>query len=135
MREKDHRIVHNGYSRRINGTFSAHCKLQLIEQDALASKAGQVFEQIVADITADLGGAELLSTMERHLVLSFAAAAMLQGQQHTKILSGQPLNPHEFVSVSLAMQRTAKILGFSRRAKSINAPNLRTYLEQGEAAE
>jgi hypothetical protein len=85
------------------------------------------------DRTSDLGGADLLTEMERHLVMSFAGAALLQGRQHSRILQGEAINPHEYASVALAMLRAARLLGFDRRAKSVNAPNLRQYLQQGEA--
>ena len=114
------RIATSGYSRRINGTYSAHCKLQLIEQEALTSPVGQAFQAIVSAVTADLGGADQLSEMEKHLIATFAGAAILQGRQLSKILAGEAINPHEFASVALAMLRS-RVGSWvsSRRAKSV----------------
>jgi hypothetical protein len=53
-------------------------KPQLLTRDQLDGRtnAAKFFDQLVADIEADLGGREHLSTIERALVEAFAGAAV-----------------------------------------------------------
>ena len=128
----------NNYSRRVYGSDRARFQLRLIEEDALAGEAGQVFQNIAASITSDLGGASELTEMQKHLITSFAGAALLQGRQLSKILQGQPLNPHEYTSVGLTMWRAARLLGVRRRAKELSstlAPLEYARVRAEEAAE
>jgi hypothetical protein len=95
------------------------------------SHASRQFTGIIQRVMADLGGADNLSEIERHLITSFAGAAILQGHQLAKMLNGQPIDIHEYSSLTTAMIRSATRLGTERRAKEV--PDLQTYLHMKEA--
>jgi hypothetical protein len=109
----------NAYSQRAYGATVARNQLRLVEKQALETQAGRAFEAIVARVSADLGGADQLTEIEKHLVTSFAGAALLQGRQLSRILKGEKFNNHEYVSVSLAMIRASKRLGTKRQVKEV----------------
>jgi hypothetical protein len=116
-----------------NGSRKAHRELRLITSEALdgRTRVSQAFNQIIAQITADLGGE--LSEIEKHLVTSFAGATMLQSRQLTELLNGKSVDAHEYASVCAAMIRSATRLGTRRRQKDVT-PDLDQYLRQREEA-
>jgi hypothetical protein len=118
------------------GSSRARKKLKLITRDGLdnRSSAARQFNAIVLRVTADLGGADNVSEVEKHLVTAFAGAAILQGHQLAKMLNGDAIDIHEFSSLTTAMIRSATRLGTERRAREV--PTLRQYLDaKAEAAE
>jgi hypothetical protein len=105
------------HSQRQIGSFKAHRKLKLLTAEHLdgRSHAARAFNSIIARVTRDLGGAENLSEIEKHLVTSFAGAAILQGHQLTKMLSGSAIDVHEYATLTTAMIRSATRLGPPRQ--------------------
>ena len=128
------------YSARQVGSRKASGKLRMITAQALdgRTRAAQSFNQIVTCVTSDLGGADRLSEIEKHLVTSFAGAAILQSHQLTHLLAGGTIDAHEYASVTASMIRSATRLGTERRPRD-TTPDLATYLrskaEANEAAE
>lgn len=119
--------------KRFNGARRATRRLRLITSKCLdgRSRAAVQFNRIVANVTADLGGNETLTEIERHLVVSFAGAAILQGHQVAKLLSGEQVDIDEYSAITTSMIRSATRLGTQRRAKDVT-PNLAEYLEGAE---
>jgi len=118
------------YSRRQQASAKATRKLRLITAQALdgRTRASQQFNKIVKNISDDLGGADRLSEVEKHLVTSFAGAAILQGHQLTRLLAGEVIDPHEYGTLTVALIRSATRLGTGRRAKDVT-PSVDEYLE------
>jgi hypothetical protein len=129
----------NGVTRQHhNGVRRATRKLRLIVPQNLdgRSTACVQFNKIVRNVTSDLGGEELLSEIERHLVVSFAGAAILQGHQVAKLLSGEQVDVDEYSAVTTSMMRSASRLGIGRRAKTVTPPTVDEYLaSRGRVAE
>jgi hypothetical protein len=89
--------------------------------------AAKVFDRLVADIEADLGGRDQLSTIERALVEAFAGAAVTLHHLNTKLALGEQIELSDHASAVSAMVRVATRLGVSRRAKDVS-PTLAEYL-------
>lgn len=82
--------------------------------------ATEQFNAIVQRVTSDLGGPDQITEIEKHLIMSFVGAALLQRHQLMLILNGTPIDIHEYSSVCTAMIRTTMRLGSKRRAKEVN---------------
>jgi len=89
---------------------------------------GRQFNQIVRNVTNDLGGNDHISEVERHLIVSFTGAAILQGHQIAKLVAGEQIDIDEYSAITTSMIRSATRLGTQRRAKEVH-PNLSQYLE------
>jgi hypothetical protein len=97
------------------------------------SHASKQFTAIIQAVCSDLGGADNLTEIERHLITSFAGAAILQGHQVAKLLNGGPIDIHEYSSLTTAMIRSATRLGTERRTKEV--PSLDQYLQMQAQAD
>jgi hypothetical protein len=91
------------------------------------SSASRNFNAIVANVSSDLGGRDALTEIEKHLITSFAGAAILQGHQLAKLLSGEEIDPDEYSSITTSMIRSAMRLGIGRRQKDVT-PSLSEYI-------
>jgi hypothetical protein len=96
---------------------------QLLTRAALDGRtnAARFFDRLVADIEADLGGADQLSTIERSLIEGFAGAAVTLQHLNTKLALGQPIDLSEHAQAVSGMVRVASRLGLERRARSVLA--------------
>jgi hypothetical protein len=92
------------------------------------TNAARYFDKLAADIEADLGGRDQLSTIERALVEAFCGAAVTMHALNTRLALGQPVDFSQAASVVGAMVRVASRLGLQRRAKDVG-PSLSSYLE------
>jgi hypothetical protein len=121
----------NGMSREHdNALRRARAKLRLITPQNLdgRSAACQQFNKIVRRVAADLGGSDALTEIEKHLITSFAGAAILQGHQVAKLLSGEEVDIDEYSAITTSMIRSATRLGTDRRAKAVSPPTVDEYL-------
>jgi hypothetical protein len=132
--------MRNGTSRkrivkRQTGQHKATRKIMLITTQHLDGRSGAAkqFNQIVRNVTADLGGNQALTEIERHLITSFAGAAILQGHQLVKMLAGQATDIDEYAAITTTMVRSATRLGTQRRQKNV-VPRLKEYAQQFEDA-
>jgi hypothetical protein len=110
---------------------------QLLTRDRLDGRTGaaKVFDRLVVDIEADLGGHDQLSTIERALVEAFAGACVTLHHLNTKLALGEEIDLAQHAQAVSAMVRVASRLGLQRRSRTL--PSLREYLAkpQEEAAE
>jgi hypothetical protein len=88
-----------------------------------------VFDRLVADIEADLGGHDQLSAIEIALIEGFAGAAVTLNNLNTKLALGQEIDFSQHAQAVSAMVRVASRLGLRRRAKDVT-PTLAEYLAQ-----
>jgi hypothetical protein len=95
------------------------------------TNAAKIFDRMVGDIHADLGGKDQLSAIEMALVEAFAGAAVTLDNLNTRLLLGQTIDLSEHALCVSAMVRVASRLGLQRRAKNIT-PTLHQYLEAAE---
>jgi hypothetical protein len=108
---------------------------QLLTRDQLDGRtnAAKVFDRLVGDIEADLGGRDQLSTIERALVEAFAGAAVTLHNLNTRLALGEQINLSEHATAVSAMVRVASRLGLQRRPRDVS-PTLGEYLARYEAA-
>jgi hypothetical protein len=95
-----------------------------------------LFDRLVADIQADLGGADRLSRIELALFEAFAAGASVTLHHlNSKLLLGEPIDFASHAHAVSAMVRVASRLGCARRTRDVGPPVLREYLtaSEGEA--
>ena len=108
--------------------------------------AARVFDRLVSDVEADLGGHDELSTIERALVEGFAGAAVVLQHLNTQLALGQQIDLSEHAQAVSAMVRVASRLagranghsssrtstGLQRRAKDVG-PSLSNYLREPQS--
>jgi hypothetical protein len=93
------------------------------------TNAAKVFDQLVTDIEADLGGHNQLSTIETALIEAFAGAAVTLQHLNTQLALGQEIDLSQHAQAVSAMVRVAAKLGLRRRTKDIT-PTLSEYLAE-----
>ena len=111
---------------------------QLFTRDQLDGRtnAAKVFDRLVVDIEADLGGHDQLSTIERALVEAFAGACVTLHNLNTQLALGQTIDLGQHAQAVSAMVRVASRLGLQRRARDVTDIDPLDYARQrGEAAE
>jgi hypothetical protein len=107
-------------------------KPQLLTRDALDGRtnAAKIFDQLVADIEADLGGRDQLSTIERALVEGFAGAALTLNNLNTRLALGQAIDLSQHAQAVSAMVRIASRLGLQTRSRDVTILDPLAYARQ-----
>jgi hypothetical protein len=105
-------------------------KTRLLDLNDLDQRtnAAKLALRVKADIIADLGGEEQLSTLERLACEHAALASAVVADSYAKWMKGEQIALTELATVQNAFLRVAGSLGFSRRAKDISK-SIDTYLE------
>jgi hypothetical protein len=93
------------------------------------TKSAQLALRVKADIIADLGGEEQLSTLERLACEHAALASAVVADSYAKWMKGEQIALTELARVQNAFLRVASSLGFSRRAKDISR-DIDSYLQE-----
>ena len=111
-------------------------KTRLLTREHLDGRtvAARHFDQLAANICADLGGKDQLSAIELTLVEAYAGAGTILNDLNTRLLLGEKVDLEKHSQTISAMVRIATRLGTKRRAKDVT-PNLQTYLRMREHAE
>jgi hypothetical protein len=113
-----------------------HHKRQLLTRDDLdlRTTAGKAFLQLITSITADLGGVDQLSTMEKALIEGFAGATVALTDLNTKLLRDGEAKVNVLTAHAAAINSLSKLaarLGTERRARIV--PSLDEFLEMRRA--
>ncbi len=116
-------------------------KVRLLTLDALdgRTRAAQAVRETRAEVMADLGGADQLSTLERLAVDHVAMLAAMLRDAGVRWLQGEAIDPAAIGALVNTFNRSAATLGWQRRARDVT-PDLRTYMadraaeREGEAA-
>ena len=116
-------------------SLKASGKARLLSLDELDGRTlvARYVRQTRAEVLADLGGEENLSTLERVLVDSVVMAAAMLRDKGARWMTGEEVDATELCTLQNAFNRSAASLGWRRRSKDIT-PDLRRYLQKGEAA-
>jgi hypothetical protein len=97
------------------------------------SRFARRYRDLVQDISADLGGAERLSTLQHQLIRRAAALASQCELIEADIAAGRPADLERFASAIALLTRVSRQLGLQRIARDITgAPDLRAYLAARE---
>jgi hypothetical protein len=96
---------------------------QLLTRDQLDGRtnAAKVFDRLCADIEADLGGRDQLSTIEVTLIEAYAGAAVTLNHLNTQLALGQPIDLSQYAQAVSAMVRVASRLGLKRQPKPVES--------------
>ena len=95
------------------------------------TSAAKAFDKLVADIEADLGGRDQLSTIQLVLIEAFAGAAVTLQHLNTRLALGQEIDLGQYAQTVSAMVRVASRLGLRRRARDLT-PTLRDLLREDQ---
>ena len=82
---------------------------QLLTRAALDGRTGpaRLFDRMVADVVADLGGRENVSTVEYALTEAFAGACVIMHNLNTRLLLGEQIDLSQHAQAVSAMVRVA----------------------------
>jgi hypothetical protein len=107
---------------------------QLLTRDELDARcnAVKVFDKIIADVVADLGGRDQLSSLELSLVESFAACHIQIEALNCRVLVGETISLADLCTLISTQTRVASRLGLSRRPRDVSTPSLSAYLAAAE---
>ena len=83
------------------------------------TRAAQLVREMRAEVIADLGGEERLSTMERGATEHVALTAAMIRDAGVRWIHGQEIDPGSVATLINAFNRTASILGWQRRATDV----------------
>ena len=115
-------------SHKVQGGKTALITLDNIDQ---RSKAAQAYRRLVSGVVHDLGGDDVLSVIERSLVMAFASAAIKLQDLSARALCGQDIDWDAHASAISSMVRTASRLGLERRPRDL--PSYNDYLTELKA--
>jgi hypothetical protein len=103
-------------------------KVRLLTRQALDGRtaAARQFDTIASAISIDLGGADRLSTIQKHLVEAFAGCAVHVHDLNARMLLGEKVDLAEHAQAVTTLVRVASRLPIGRVAKQI--PSMAEYL-------
>ena len=104
-------------------------KLRLLTLDDLdgRTRAAQLVRTTMADIAGDLGGPEHLTTGEQQIIKRAALTGAMLEDMGCRWLSGEPVDPALYATLSNAERRLLETVGLKRRARDVT-PSLNSYL-------
>nr|BDD44737.1 hypothetical protein 3 [Rhodospirillaceae bacterium] len=85
------------------------------------------FRDLIAGISADLGGAEILTEAERQLIRRAAALSVQCELAELAMARGEPVDWDNYRAHTNALRRVLTDLGLERRAKDVTPP-LNVYI-------
>ena len=93
------------------------------------TRAAQLVSRTIADITADLGGADQLTTAEILLVRNAAMTAAMSEHLAALWLTGETVDPTAFCTLGNAQRRLLETLGLRRRARDLT-PSIADFVNR-----
>lgn len=94
------------------------------------TRAAQRCRESRADVLADLGGADNLSTLERQAADKVALLDAMITDQGVRWLRGESIDPTALATLINTFNRTAAALGWQRRSKDVTPPHPLDYAAQ-----
>ena len=130
-----------------NAHFAREGKLRLVTRAQLDQRtlAARQFDAMVAQIRRDCGdtncdasgisGDSDLSAVQVAMIEAFAGVSVLLDAMTVKVLLGEKIDALEFCTLSSTLTRIGSRLGLTRKARTVETPALRDYLDaKGEEA-
>jgi hypothetical protein len=110
--------------------FAHRGKLRLVTRAALDNRttAAKLFDKTVTEITADLGGTESLSQIERSLIDAYAGASLMVNHMTARMIEGEQISLTRYSAAVGALVRIATRLGIKRRVPHGETLTLGAYL-------
>jgi hypothetical protein len=126
--------AHNGPAR---GKRKRHerTKPQLLTRAVIDGRSGaaKLFDRLLGDIEADLGGRSNISTVEHALAEAFAGAVVAWHNLNTRLLLGENVDFTQHAAAASTMVRIGSRLGLSRRSRLVTTSTLNEILNQSAA--
>jgi hypothetical protein len=106
-------------------------KLRLLTRKNIdgRGRAVQIFDAVAHGIAADLGGAEHLTTVQKHLVEAFAGCALHITDLNARLMLGEEIDLLAHTSAINALVKLASRIGSDRVARNVT-PSLQQYLRE-----
>jgi hypothetical protein len=116
-------------------------KLRLVSRQSLDGRtvAAQRFDALVAQIRRDCGdsnsgasaysGDSDLAAVQVAMIESFAGCSVLLDDMNVKVLLGQAINVADYCTLASTMTRIGSRLGLTRKARTVETPDLGSYLQ------
>ena len=114
-------------------TGSGRGKVRLLTRQNLdgRTKGRKQFDAIAQGIADDLKGSGKLSTIQLHLIETFAGCAIIINAINAKLLSGHAIDVTEHSQAASTLVRLASRLGIHRRMRDVN--DLTDHIAKAEA--
>jgi hypothetical protein len=93
------------------------------------TRARKAFESVARNLTADLGGEENLTTVQRYLIHAFAGCVITLDDLNNRALAGQDVDLFAYSQTVSTLTRVASRLGTKRIAKEVG-PSLIDLLRE-----
>ncbi len=110
-----------------NGADTTKVRLVSIEDLDRRTRVAHLCRQTRADVAADLGGEDQLSTLERQAVSHVALLDAMITDLGVRWLKGERVDPGALATLQNVFNRTATVLGWERRKKDVT-PTVEAYL-------
>jgi hypothetical protein len=109
-------------------------KLPQITRDSLdgRTKIAHEYDSIVDGISADLGGADRLSVIQRTLIEAYAGVCCVLNDLNSRALQGEPFDLLQYATAVSTLTRVANKLGTKRQPRDITPPGVADYLQHRE---
>jgi hypothetical protein len=91
------------------------------------TQAAKAAKALIAELEADLGGADRLSAGEHEIVQRCALASAMLRDMEANWLSGRPLDIAAYTTLANTQSRLLKLLGLERRPRDVT-PDLHRYI-------
>ncbi|GAA0004408.1 hypothetical protein [Bradyrhizobium diazoefficiens] len=91
------------------------------------TRAAQAVGKTIAALVSDLGGDDHLSTGEHEIVKSAAMTGAMLENMAARWLTGEPIDPGQYATLSNAQRRLLETVGLRRRSRDVT-PSLASYL-------
>ncbi len=109
---------------------NGHRKLPQITRESLDGRTR--IRSIVDGISADLGGADRLSTIQRSLIDAYAGVCCVLTDINARALQGDPVDLLQYSTAVSTLTRVAAKLGTKRQPRDITPPGVADYLQHRE---
>ncbi len=113
---------------------NGHHKVTLLTREQIDGRTASArqFDAIVRAIAVDLGGADQMTEIQKHLVAAFAGAALHVQDLNAKLMLGQEIDISEHAQAVGTLTRIARRLPLGRVAREV--PTIEQYLAAKQEA-
>lgn len=105
-------------------------KVRLLTLDDLdgRTRAAQIVRETRQEVTADLGGADQLSALERGAIDNVSLLDAMIKDAGARWLTGEPIDASSIATLINSFNRTAAVLGWQRRARDVT-PSIEDFIK------
>jgi hypothetical protein len=109
---------------------------KLIDRRSLDGRttSARLYDKLIADVVADLGGLDQIGQIEQGLIIAYVASRLGVESHAAKIVAGAPVDWSEFAGTASTMIRAAARLKPWRRLRDVT-PTLSEYVASKRAKE